>query len=119
MSIEKRGTVFLVTAVAGLAIWLIIAAVSGKNEAWDSDYFYIVGIPAMLIVSGTAGFIEPVQPWLWGIAVVSFQPIALFFRAELGPLALVGLFTFGIFAVLCMGSAYAGASLRQWRRKDS
>lgn len=108
---KKKIAIFLATAIAGLAIWPGIAALTGEQEPWDSALFFLGGIPAMLLVSALAGFIEPERPWLWGIAVISLQTIALFSAGEFGPLALVGLFFFGILAVLCMGSAFVGASL--------
>ena len=68
----------------------------------------------MLLASGIAGYIEPESSILMGIAVVSLQPIALFISVkELGPLAVIGLMYFGVFAVLCTGSAFIGAYIRK------
>jgi hypothetical protein len=109
--------VFVGAAVAGLGIWLAVSAASGKHEAWDSDYFYNVGFPCMAFVSGLAGFLRPARPWLWGIAIVALQPLALYWgrnplEAEFGP---IGLFFFAAYAVALAFCAVGGAALRQLR----
>ena len=103
---------FGLTAIMGLAVWLGITVVSGEEEAWDSHLFFVVGLPLMVFASGVAGYIAPERFLIWGIAVVSLQPVALLLHSSvLGPLFLVGLFTFGVFAGVCMLSAWVGATL--------
>jgi len=109
--------IFAITAVVGLAVWVGIAIVSGKEEAWDSSLFFTIGLPVMLCASGVAGYIEPRRFWLWGIAVVSLQPIILLYNSEFGPLFMVGFFTFGVFAGLGVLGALVGAALRRQRKK--
>ncbi|MEP6601240.1 MAG: hypothetical protein ABJB49_05450 [Nitrospirota bacterium] len=105
---------FLSVAVVGLAIWLAVSAVSGKREVWESDYFYNVGFPCMALVSGVAGFLRPNRPWLWGIATVALQPLALYwghnpFHGGIGP---IGLFFFAAYSVALAFCAVGGAALR-------
>ena len=105
---------FLGVAVVGLAIWFAVSAVSGKIEVWESDYFYYVGFPAMALISGVAGFLRPERPWLWGIAMVALQPLALYwghnpFDSGIGA---IGLFFFAAYAVALAFCAVGGASLR-------
>jgi hypothetical protein len=110
--------VFAITAVVGLAVWVGIARVSGEVEAWDSYLFFVLSLPIMMCASGVAGYMEPKRFWLWGIAVVSLQPVALLYNSNVGPLFVVGLFTFGVFAGLGVISALVGAKLKQKRKKD-
>jgi hypothetical protein len=109
--------VFLGAALAGLGIWIAVSAASGTKDAWDSDYFYNVGFPCMAFVSGLAGFLRPTRPWLWGIAVVSLQPVALYWGEHplLGHFRPIGVFFFVAYAVALAFCAVAGARLRQLR----
>lgn len=108
---------FLGAAVAGLGIWLAVSAASGKREVWESDYFYNVGFPCMAFVSGAAGFLRPKRPWLWGLATMSLQPIALYwgrnpFHGEFGA---IGLFFCAAYAAALAFCAVGGAALRELR----
>ena len=106
---------FLGVAVVGLAIWLAVSAVSGKREVWESDYFYNVGFPCLALVSGVAGFLRPNRPWLWGIATVALQPLALYWGHNpfQGGIGAIGLFFFAAYSVALAFCAVGGAGLRQ------
>jgi hypothetical protein len=106
---------FLGVAVVGLAIGLAVSAVSGKIEVWESDYFYYVGFPAMAFISGVAGFLRPNRPWLWGIATVALQPLALYWGHNPfhGGIGAIGLFFFAAYAVALAFCAVGGAALRE------
>ena len=107
----RKALILMITAITGLAIWFGVTAVSGEKEAWDSSLYFSRGIPAMLLTSAIAGFIEPKLSRTVGFAVVSLQPIALFISVgKVGPMVPLGLIAFGVVAVLCTGSAYAGAA---------
>ena len=108
---------FLGAAGAGLAIWLAVSVASGSREVWESDSFYNVGFPCMALVSGIAGFLRPKRPWVWGIATMTLQPIALYwghnpFHGEFGA---IGLFFFAAYAVALAFCAVGGAALRELR----
>lgn len=115
---KREIIVFAITAVVGLAVWVGIAIVSREAEAWDSYLFFVPGLPIMMCASGVAGYMKPERFWLWGIAVVSLQPVALLYKSIVGPLFVVGLFTFGVFAGLGVAGAWVGAKLKQKRKKD-
>ena len=102
----------LTVAIIGLIIWIGISIVSGRKEAWDSPLFFELGIPLMLLVSFIAGFIRPGKAWLWGLAMVILQPLALFFTSRVGPLIVVGLFVFLFYFGICTVSAFMGGMLR-------
>ena len=106
---------FLGVAVVGLAIWLAVSAVSGKREVWESDYFYNVGFPCLALISGVAGFLRPNRPWLWGIATVALQPLALYWGHNPfhGGIGAIGLFFFAAYSVAFAFCAVGGAALRQ------
>ena len=80
---------FSLTAVLGLVIWLFTfpARISERLDVvWTLLYgqngpvlspFFTAGIPIMLVVSTIVGYLLPKGFWLWGIAVVSLQPVPL------------------------------------------
>ena len=106
---------FLATALAGLGIWLAVAAAAGSQEAWESDYFYNVGFPCLALVSGLAGFLRPKRPWLWGISTVILQPIALYWGSSFAAFGFTSLFFFIAYGAALAFCAIAGARLRQLR----
>src|SRR5262245_34310230 len=64
---KRAHWLYLAEAVCGAAIWILIAPVSGRNEAWDSNLYFSVGIPAVCLVSMALAFFEPSEPWRWGV----------------------------------------------------
>jgi hypothetical protein len=116
---KRERVIFVILAVIGVTVWTAIAGASGQREAWDSCLFFAVGLPVMLVAAAVAGYLEPKRPWIWGIAVVSLQPLALMVGAEPGVFMLVGLLTFGFFAGGGAAGAYVGSALRMQRNKKN
>jgi len=50
----------------GIGVWVLICAVSGEREAWDSPWYLFVGMPVVCAVGAGLGYAEPVKPWRWG-----------------------------------------------------
>ena len=92
---KREIVVFVILAGVGLALWIGIANAAGVREAWDSYLFFMIGLPAMLVATAVAGYTEPNRTWLWGVAVVALQPVALLVESGVGPLIGVGIFFFG------------------------
>lgn len=103
----------ILLSVIGLTVWIAISTMSNKVEAWDSTYYYQIGLPIMLGASAIAGFIEPKYTWRWGLFVVVLQPIALFIQGQVGPFAILGLLYFLFFIVLAADCAYVGKTIRK------
>jgi len=104
----------VILIVTGLAIWLGLGSLSNEAEAWDSIYYFQLGLPIMCTASAIAGFIVPERPWRWGLCVVLLQPLILFTQSEAGPLLFIGFLTFLPIAGLAIGSAYLGSMLRKY-----
>lgn len=103
----------VILSVIGLAVWIAVSKMSNEVEAWDSIRYYQIGLPVMFGASAIAGFIEPERPWRWGMFVVVLQPIALFVQSVAGPLVIVGMFFFFVFAAGAIGCAYVGSMIRK------
>ena len=118
MSVQTKSSlaqdilIFSVAAIVGLVIWRGVSALTAKPEAWDSNLFWSTGLPAMVLASAIGGYVRPVRSWLWGLGVVSLQPVDLLVNTGGGPFILVGLMFFGVFAAVCALSAYGGGALR-------
>ena len=111
----RSSLTFLTVSLAGLAVWLGIQGVSGSSEAWDSDLFFLIGLPSMWVVTAVAGFLQPKRWWLWGVAVVFLQAVVLFLQSPAGPLWIVGLAFSGVLAATCTISALVGKTVRERR----
>jgi membrane protease YdiL (CAAX protease family) len=110
---KKQIFILIILSALGLVVWILISELSGIVEAWDSLYYYIIGLPIMFVAAGFAGYFAPSNCWKWGIAVVILQPVALFTKSKPDPLMIVGLLFFIFFILLSIGSAYLGKRLRE------
>lgn len=70
------------SVVTGLALELGVAAVSGRREAWDSGVFWMVGLPAALVVSCAIGYLAGRRGWFWTGLIV---PVAAFIASRFRP----------------------------------
>jgi hypothetical protein len=111
----------LILAVSAIAVWAGFSALPvfmggrGIREAWDTQLYWIVGVPLLLLAVTAAGFATREAPWklaLWPIAghfvgMLLVSPPG----TDLGllPLALIfiGLPAFAAF----IGVAYVGRML--------
>jgi hypothetical protein len=103
---------FGISAIVGASIWLVISWVTGKQEAWDSSYYFLYGIPIMMLMAGTLGFILPIRPWRWGITIVFSQALILILQKPMGNLLPLGLVLFGMLSLPVILAAYLGAFAR-------
>lgn len=88
---------YLVTASAGLALWIVLPFITGEAEAWNSSIYWCLAIPALTLICGLLGFVAPDRWWHWGLVAVSAQASVILARANwstsnLLPLALLFLF---------------------------
>lgn len=113
---KKQISLLIILSLTGLIIWVMIGRIANTVEAWDSMYYYLVGLPLMCAASAIAGYLEPKSPYVWGISILILQPVVLLFQTKPGPLILVGLVFFGFFAAFTIGCAYLGSSFRKKAR---
>ena len=83
----------------GIAIELGIEAVSGRGEAWDSEYYWMLGVPIAALISLLIGFIAERRDWLWAAAIVPSQVVTMMATSgDLGPDGLIMLPIMGVLA---------------------
>lgn len=103
--------VLLILAASGLALWLWLESLTDA-EAWDHPSFWSIVLPAMAVLSAVAGLLRPNAAIWVGLALVVPQAISLFATSGAGPLAIVGLIFFAVFAGGFTMIARIAASLR-------
>lgn len=110
---EKLAWVPLViSAVIGAGIWLVISLLTGKQEAWDSSYYFLYGLPLMAVVTGALGFVCPVRPWRWGGMIMVSQALIAILQNPMANLLPLGLVVFAVLSLPLILTAHIGAFIR-------
>lgn len=112
MSKKYSWVLFGISAIVGISIWLIISLVTGKQETWDSSYYFLYGVPLMMLMAGILGFISPIRPWRWGVTIVFSQALILILQKPMANLLPLGLVLFGMLSLPVILAAYVGAFIR-------
>src|SRR5262245_27155740 len=95
--------------MVGIIVWVIVSNVSHRREAWDSDLYFMVGVPVVCFVSAILGVVEPNKPWRWGAAPLAGQFVWMLVTQGPGNLLPLGIVVFGILAIPSMLAAKLGA----------
>ena len=106
----------LLAAGAGAAIWIVIAAATGRREAWDSGAYFALGIPAVCLVSMALAYARPRSPWRWGILPMAGQLAWMLLAHGPGNLLPLGIVAFAILSIPSLVAARAAAA---WARHRS
>ena len=106
----KRDTWLVVTAMTGgIVVWLLVSAFTHKREAWDSDLYFTLGLPAVCLLSALLGYREPNKSWRWGAAPVAGQALVMLLTQSPGNLLPLGIVMFGVLALPSIVTAKMGA----------
>ena len=103
--------------VTGIVVWVVVSTLSGRREAWDSQWYFLIGLPVVCVVSTAFGFIEPSRPWRWGIAPLIGQFFWMLLIQGPGNLLPLGVVVFGILSVPPVITAQIGAFFGRKRVK--
>jgi hypothetical protein len=103
---------YTLSLVAGLATCLAIMAVSGRKEAWDSNLYFVAGIPAMCVAAFALARAWPVRAWRWVVVMAVGQTIPLLLAGgslALWPLSIIAMTVLSLpqFAVAILASHLA------------
>lgn len=102
---------YLASVLSGAVIWIAISLATNQMEAWDSDLYYSVGLPASCLLSFMFGLYRPRVSWKWGVLLFVGQFLALLVIRGPGNLLPLGVIAFGIFSLPAILTARIGASL--------
>jgi hypothetical protein len=102
---------YLVALIGGAAVWILISAATGRREAWDSDLYFTLGMPAVCLLSLVLGLVEPSRPWRWGVLPLAGQFAWLLLANGPGSLWVLGVIMFGVLSIPSIFTAWIGAAL--------
>jgi hypothetical protein len=112
----RKVGVALLAVATGVALELGIHALSGRREAWDSELYWTVGLPAAGLAAALMGFISTRADWLWSAAIVPSQVMTMMVRSgELGGLWPLAVILSSILSAPFVAFAFVGS---RFRRKD-
>ena len=97
----------------GAVSWLVVAHVTGRREAWDSELYFTVVLPSLGLLAGLLAFVVPERPWRWAFWPFAGQAAVAFMQNPTANLMPVGLIVFAFFGAFCLIPAYLGAWLRR------
>ena len=89
---------------------VVVSTASGRREAWDSDLYFSLALPAIGLAVALLGFLIPQRPWRWAFVPFGGQAVVAFLQNPTGSLLPLGLVVFAVFGVACL-IAYVGATL--------
>lgn len=119
MSAARTMPAAFVTVAAGAALWLLAQVLSGRREAWDSSWYWIVFYPAAIVASAVLGHRFPRRPWRWAVLLFLGQFLAQWtIDREFGNLWPLGLALFGAMSLPAVLVANLAANRGQAREQN-
>src|SRR2546427_12839847 len=92
--------------MSGVGAWVLVSTVSGQREAWDSQWYLLIGMPVVCVVSAGLCFVETTRPWRWGVAPILAQAVWMFTTQGVGKLWPVWVGAFFVLAIPSILSAW-------------
>jgi len=109
---KKDAWLFALAIVLGALTWAVISAASGRREAWDSSWYFSVGMPVICVASAILGFLEPHKSWRWGVTPLAGQFLWMLVTQGPGNLLPLGVIVFGVLSAPSVLTAKLGAFVR-------
>ena len=101
-------------ALMGAAGWIVITYVSGRREAWDSEYYFAILLPGLAVLIAWLGFLAPKRAWRWAFVPFAAQALVAVAMNPTGGLLPLGLIVFAVFGIVCLVPAVVAAYFRRW-----
>lgn len=67
----------IISALSGFAICLVISLTTGRSEAWDSGYYFSIGLPLMCALIFVISYRWPEKTWRWAFSMAIGQSLAM------------------------------------------
>ena len=106
---KRVHVLYLAAALSGVLTWIVITAITGRNEAWDTGLYFALGVPVVCIVAFVLAMLEPDRSWRWGLLPVAGQALWMLVSQGPGNLLPLGLVVFAVLAVPSIVTARVGA----------
>lgn len=105
---QRDFVAYFIAAATGAGGWLYITITTGRSEAWDTGTYFVVFLPAIIVVTAVLGFFFPQRVWRWPAAAFGSQALVLFVSNPTGGLLPLGLIVFGLFSIPSFIAAWCG-----------
>ncbi|HXW05480.1 MAG TPA: hypothetical protein VD833_09630 [Vicinamibacterales bacterium] len=113
-------TCVLASVAAGIALELGIQALGGRREAWDSPYYWTVGVPLAAAFAFALGLLSRGNAWVWTIVIVPSQLTAMMVRSgEISGLWPLMVVLGAVLSAPFVLAAFIGSRLRGARDDDT
>jgi hypothetical protein len=106
---KRDGWFYIVAVLLGVAVWVGVSMVSGRREAWDSELYWLAGMPVLCAGSLVIALFAPVRSWRWGVTPFAGQFVWMILTEGPGNLLPLGIIAFGIFSLPAILAARLGA----------
>lgn len=115
-------TAVITGLVSSLGVLLLAGVLSGglpealRREAWDTDLYWLIGLPLCYLVAGVLGYLGPERIWRWPLAMMATQGLVMLLFSRSGfSLLPLGLILFAILALPGIVTAWIGRCARRFR----
>jgi hypothetical protein len=98
-------------AAVGVGVELVLSITVHRREAWDSEYYWIFGVPAMILGAFIGGLFARCAPVRIGYAPFLGQLITMVVRAGGGSRLPLGTILIGIIGLSGVLAAFVGAAI--------
>ena len=105
----------VLSGMAGLTLWTITAAVTGKREPWDAGTYWTVSYPIAVIGSAVLGFLFPERAWRWAVTLMLMQLVVMAAMGSDFGLLPLGLIVLALLAAPATLAGVLAAKLRTLR----
>jgi len=102
---------FAAAAAVGVAVEIGVAQTRHRREAWDSDSYWSIGLPVMLLAPLFCGFFARQRPVLVGYAPFLGQLIAMLAKTGGGSMLPLGVILMGFIGAVGVAAASVGGLL--------
>ncbi len=99
------------TAGLGAMTWVVVAALGGRREAWDSPLYFGFALPFLALVVAVVAGLVPVRVWRWAMFPFWAQALVAFLQNPTANLLPLGLIVFSVFGALFLIPAAIGAQI--------
>ncbi len=99
LSVKKDAWLYGVAVGIGITMWIVVSSLSGRREAWDSEWCFLISVPVICSVSAALGFLEASRPWRWGVTPLIGQFSWMLLTQGPGNLLPLGIVVFGVLSV--------------------
>ena len=109
----NRRSVIVLCVAAGVGLEMVIHAMSGRREAWDSGLYWTLGLPIVAVLSLAMGWASQRSDWLWTFLIVPSQVTTMMMRSrEIGSLWPLAAALSSILSTPFVAAAFVGSRLR-------